>query len=57
MSNPAGFTSPDGSFSTELPKAWNAQVADANKGAVVVTFVTDSIQTTSNNKPYINIAK
>ncbi len=57
QSNPALFTSPDGSFSTELPKAWDAQIADASKGAIVVTFVTDSIQTTSNNKPYINIAK
>ena len=57
QANPALFTSPDGSFSTILPKAWDAQIADASKGAIVVTFVTDSIQTTSNNKPYINIAK
>lgn len=57
QANPAWFTSPDGSFSTELPKSWDAQIADASKWAIVVTFVTDSIQTTSNNKPYINIAK
>ena len=57
QANPALFTSPDGSFSTILPKAWDAQIADASKWAIVVTFVTDSIQTTSNNKPYINIAK
>ncbi|MBP6085631.1 hypothetical protein KA478_00140 [Patescibacteria group bacterium] len=49
------FTSPDGSFSTQLPKAWDAQIT--SKGAIVVTFVTDSIQSTSNVKPYINIAK
>ena len=57
QANPATFTSPDGTFSTELPKAWDAQIADESKWAIVVTFVTDSIQTTSNNKPYINIAK
>lgn len=57
QANLASFTSPDGSFSTELPKAWDAQIAEENKGAILVTFVTDSIQTTSNNKPYINIAK
>jgi hypothetical protein len=49
------FISPDGSFSTQLPKAWSAQIGE--KGAIVATFVTESIQSTSNVKPYINIAK
>lgn len=57
QSNPTGFTSPDGSFSTQLPKSWDAQLADPTKGTIVATFVTDSIQTTTNNKPYINISK
>lgn len=51
------FTSPDGTFSTQLPNLWNAQMADQSKWAILVTFVTDAIQTTSNNKPYIHIAK
>lgn len=51
------FTSPDGTFSTQLPNAWDAQLADQSKWSIIVTFVTDSIQTTSNNKPYIHIAK
>lgn len=54
---PNGFTSPDGSFSTSLPNAWRAQIAESNKGAILATMVTDSIQSTSNLKPYINFAK
>lgn len=55
QSSLTGFTSPDGSFSTSLPKSWDAQVPE--KGAIVATFKTDSIQSTSNVQPYINIAK
>lgn len=57
LANLSTFTSADGSFSTQLPKAWDAQIADEGKWKIVVTFVTDTIKSTTNSKPYINIAK
>jgi len=49
------YTSRDKSFSIEHPRNWLPQWEW--KGAIVVSFATDSIPETSTVQPYINIAK
>ncbi len=53
--SPSAYISPDGTFALEIPKTWSAQIPDA--WSIVVTFINNDINTTSQAKPYINIAK
>ncbi len=54
------FTSTDNSFDVQYPRGRQVQLPEASAGgALVASFVTDdeSMQTSSNVKPYVNIAK
>ena len=53
------FTSVDKTFSVDYPRSRQVQLPKTDQGAIVASFVTDndSLKTTSNIKPYVNIAK
>ncbi len=53
------FTSIDKSFAVQYPRTRDVQLPQSDAGAIVASFTTnnDTLETKSNAKPYINIAK